>query len=68
MSATQERKNKVSYFYHGDIGLYHYGPHHPMKPHRIAMTHSLVTNYGLYKKMAVHSPVPATFLEMAKVC
>ena len=26
---------------------------HPMKPHRIRMTHSLVMNYGLYKKMEI---------------
>lgn len=24
-----------------------------MKPHRIRMTHSLVMNYGLYKKMEI---------------
>ena len=29
------------------------GPSHPMKPHRIALTHCLVLNYGLYKKMKV---------------
>lgn len=26
---------------------------HPMKPHRVRMCHTLVTNYGLYKKMDV---------------
>ncbi len=40
-----------------------------MKPHRIRMTHSLVMNYGLYKKMEIfvnlaltptHHPAPAT--------
>ena len=29
------------------------GPNHPMKPHRLALTHSLVLNYGLYRKMSV---------------
>lgn len=29
------------------------GPGHPMKPHRLSLTHSLVLNYGLYKKMEV---------------
>ena len=29
------------------------GQGHPMKPHRLALTHSLVLNYGLYKKMEV---------------
>ena len=32
----------------------HLGQGHPMKPHRLALTHSLVLNYGLYKKMEVH--------------
>jgi hypothetical protein len=26
---------------------------HPMKPHRLAVTHSLVFNYGLHKQMKV---------------
>lgn len=32
-----------------------------MKPHRVRMTHSLVMNYGLYKKMEifVRPPTPA---------
>lgn len=25
-----------------------------MKPHRIRMTHSLIMNYGLYKKMEIY--------------
>ena len=29
------------------------GPGHPMKPHRLSLTHNLVLNYGLYKKMQV---------------
>jgi histone deacetylase 1/2 len=27
---------------------------HPMKPHRIRMTHNLLLNYGLYKKMEIY--------------
>ena len=37
----------------GDVGNYHYGQGHPMKPHRVRMTHNLVINYGLYKQMEV---------------
>ncbi len=37
-----------------DIGNYHYGPQHPMKPHRVRMTHNLVVNYGLYKKLEIN--------------
>jgi histone deacetylase 1/2 len=27
---------------------------HPMKPHRIRMTHNLLLNYGLYRKMEIY--------------
>ena len=30
------------------------GPGHPMKPHRLAVTHSLVLHYGMHKKMQVN--------------
>ena len=33
---------------------YAYVAGHPMKPHRIRMTHSLIMNYGLYKKMEIY--------------
>jgi hypothetical protein len=44
-------KRRVSYFYHSDVGLYYYGPGHPMKPHRLRMTHQLILAYGLYRKI-----------------
>ena len=37
-----------------------------MKPHRIRMAHNLLLNYGLYKKMEIYRPAPASFEEMAK--
>lgn len=40
---------KVSYFYEPEIGNYYYGEGHPMKPHRVRMTHALLLNYGLYR-------------------
>ena len=46
-------KKKVVYFYDPDVGNFHYGPGHPMKPHRLSVTHALVLNYGLHKKMQV---------------
>jgi histone deacetylase 1/2 len=49
-------QRRVSYFYDPDIGNYHYGQGHPMKPHRIRMTHNLVVNYGLYRRMEVFRP------------
>ena len=35
-------KKRVAYFYHHDVGNYYYGAGHPMKPHRLKMTHSLI--------------------------
>lgn len=43
--------------YTGDIGNYYYGQGHPMKPHRIRMTHNLLLNYGLYRKMEIYVSV-----------
>jgi len=45
---------KVAYFYDSDVGNYAYVAGHPMKPHRIRMAHSLIMNYGLYKKLEIY--------------
>ena len=37
-----------------DFGSVYYGANHPMKPHRLAMTHSLVLAYGLHEGMEVY--------------
>ena len=37
----------------------YYGPNHPMKPHRLSMTHSLVLGYGLHEKMEVYVSLSA---------
>ncbi|KAK2726597.1 histone deacetylase 3-like [Artemia franciscana] len=57
---------RVSYFYHPDVGSFHYGPGHPMKPHRLSVTQSLVLNYGLYKKMQVYRPYKASAHDMCR--
>ncbi|KAK9463849.1 uncharacterized protein V1516DRAFT_668861 [Lipomyces oligophaga] len=57
---------RVAYFYDSDVGNYAYGAGHPMKPHRIRMAHSLVMNYGLYKKMEIYRAKPATKQEMCQ--
>ena len=57
-------KKKVCYFHDSSIGEYYYGPGHPMKPHRLQMTHNLVLSYNLYKKMEVFRPHHATDEEM----
>ncbi|KDN38039.1 hypothetical protein K437DRAFT_276391 [Tilletiaria anomala UBC 951] len=66
-SATKrDRPSRVCYFFDSDIGNYHYGPGHPMKPTRIRMCHSLVMNYGLYKHMEIFRAKPATKREMSQ--
>lgn len=48
---------RVVYFYNDDVGNFHYGPQHPMKPHRLALTNALVRAYGLDRHMhAVAAP------------
>eukprot|EP00122_Pirum_gemmata_P006957 Pgem_evm1s6377 len=49
-------KRSVAYFHDPDVAHFHYGAGHPMKPQRLALTHNLVLNYGLYKKMEVYRP------------
>jgi acetoin utilization deacetylase AcuC-like enzyme len=46
--------NLLVFIFIGDIGNYYYGQGHPMKPHRIRMTHNLLLNYGLYRKMEIY--------------
>lgn len=66
MAQTQGTKRKVCYYYDGDVGNYYYGQGHPMKPHRIRMTHNLLLNYGLYRKMEIYRPHKANAEEMTK--
>ncbi|XP_022887808.1 histone deacetylase 9 isoform X3 [Olea europaea var. sylvestris] len=47
-------KDKIAYFYDGDVGNVYFGPSHPMKPHRLCMTHHLVLSYELHNKMEIY--------------
>lgn len=60
IASASTTKRRVSYFYQSDVGLYYYGPGHPMKPHRLRMTHQLILAYGLYRKLEVYRPKPST--------
>ncbi|KAH7922563.1 histone deacetylase [Leucogyrophana mollusca] len=53
-------KKRVAYYYDGDVGAFTYGLGHPMKPHRIRMTHDLVSAYDMLDKMHVLRPKRAT--------
>uniref|UniRef100_A0A8C0WB77 Histone deacetylase 3 n=1 Tax=Castor canadensis TaxID=51338 RepID=A0A8C0WB77_CASCN len=56
----------VAYFYDPDVRNFHHGAGHPMKPHRLALTHSLVLPYGLCKKMIVFKPYQASQHDMCR--
>ncbi|KAK9815875.1 hypothetical protein WJX72_011119 [[Myrmecia] bisecta] len=60
------RKDKVAYFYDSDFGTFYYGSNHPMKPHRLCMTHHLVLGYGLHKELEVYRPRRAYPVELAQ--
>ncbi|KAF8455814.1 hypothetical protein BGX38DRAFT_1164652 [Terfezia claveryi] len=66
MNGSGNAGKRVAYFYDSDVGNYAYVAGHPMKPHRIRMTHSLIMNYGLYKKMEIYRAKPATKHEMCQ--
>ncbi|KAF7592352.1 histone deacetylase [Aspergillus hancockii] len=66
LNHAPQRKSRVAYFYDSDVGNYAYVSGHPMKPHRMRMTHSLILNYGLYKKMEIYRAKPATKYEMTR--
>ncbi|OAG31850.1 histone deacetylase 1/2 [Nematocida displodere] len=57
---------KISYFYDPNIGNYKYASGHPMKPHRIRMTHSLLVNYSVFKRMNTYVPIPASFEDLTR--
>ncbi|KAJ0810219.1 putative histone deacetylase [Helianthus annuus] len=59
-------KDRISYFYDGDVGNVYFGPNHPMKPHRLCMTHHLVLSYDLHKKMEIYRPHKAYPVELAQ--
>merc|ERR1712127_603434 len=66
MTQPSHSRKRVCYYYDSDIGNFYYGQGHPMKPHRIRMTHNLLLNYGLYRKMEIYRPHKATAEEMTK--
>lgn len=59
-------KKRVTYFYDPEIGNFHYGQNHPMKPQRLAVTNCLVLTYKLHRFMNVYRPYRATFHDMCR--
>lgn len=62
----EDRKKRVAYMYNPDIGNYSYGDKHFMDPKRISMTHSLITGFGVYKKLDVYTSREATQEEITQ--
>ena len=56
----------VAYFYDEELGNYSYGDANPMRPHRLRLTHNLVENYGLTKRLMVHRPKPRDVTDMTE--
>lgn len=65
-SGSDGVKRKISYFYDPEVGNYYYGQGHPMKPHRIRMTHALLAHYGLLQHMQVIKPTAAKDRDLCK--
>ncbi|GAB2240797.1 hypothetical protein Droror1_Dr00021315 [Drosera rotundifolia] len=63
---TDATKRRVTYFYEPTIGDYYYGQGHPMKPHRIRMTHNLIVHYHLHRRLEINRPFPATSTDISK--
>lgn len=57
---------RIVYFYDEEVGNYYYYANHPMKPHRIKMTHNLVLSYDLHRKMRVCRPMRASATDMTR--
>lgn len=69
MCSTQnlsDKKKRVGYFYDEQVGNFYYGTGHPMKPHRVRMTHNLCLAYGLYKNMEIFRPQLVSEEEMTR--
>jgi len=56
---------RIGYFFNDEIGKFSYGPKHFMDPKRIAMTHSLIVGYGLYRYLDVYETREASNSEIS---
>jgi acetoin utilization deacetylase AcuC-like enzyme len=73
MSEIITMGNLTYFFFSFSIRIKHiffeYRQGHPMKPHRIRMTHNLILNYGLYRKMEVYvRRIEKSFLQTDFFC
>lgn len=66
VQSFRKRRHKVAYFHHPDVPNFHYGPNHPMKPHRLALTDALVRGFGLDEFMDCAAPAPANTADLLR--
>lgn len=59
-------KDRISYYYDAEVGTSYYAPNHPMKPHRLAMAHSLILAYDLHKYMEIYRPRKSYMYELSQ--
>ena len=57
---TGNDRKRIDYFYDALIGNFNYGEGHPMRPHRVRLTHDLVVRYGLFQHLNIFRPKPAS--------
>ncbi|EGT38651.1 hypothetical protein CAEBREN_31379 [Caenorhabditis brenneri] len=50
---SEVKKRNVAYYFHKDVGHFHYGQLHPMKPQRLSVCNDLVVSYEMPKYMTV---------------
>lgn len=59
-------RRRVGYYYDPEVGNFYYAQGHPMKPHRMRMTHNLLLAYGIFDKMDVLTTPRASDREMTR--
>ena len=47
---------KVAYIYEPEIETYNFGPDHPMKPKKVAITHDIIEKSDLLPYMDIYRP------------
>ncbi|VDO72896.1 unnamed protein product [Haemonchus placei] len=60
------KEKSVVYYYHPEVGNFHYGPRHPMKPQRLAALNNLVVHYELDKKMEMRLTPRASAIDLRR--
>ena len=53
VSLLHEVTSQMAYDEIDDVGAFTYATHHPMKPHRMRITHDLISAYGMLDKMHI---------------